>query len=165
MRSLVVGRFQPLHLGHLRMIEHVAEESKHLVIGIGSSNREPSADNPFTAGEREEMFQGSLKSGKKFELVPIPDFGDDEKWIAWIKENIEFDVFWTNSPNERRIFEEAGCKVNHIPFFDRDEYSATEVRRRMMEGGDWERLVPAGTAKVIERLGGGQRLRSLSNGG
>ena len=161
MRSLVVGRFQPVHLGHLKMIEYVAKDSEHLVIGLGSSNQKLSADNPFTAKEREEMFLGSLKGGKKYELVAIPDFGDDEKWIEWIKENIEFDVFWTNSPNERRIFEEAGCRVNHIPLFDRDEYSATEVRRRMLEGGDWRKLVPDGTKAVIDAIDGIGRIAGL----
>ena len=57
---------------------------------------------------------------------------------------------------------EAGFEVRPIPFFKRDIYSATEVRRRMLSGGAWEELVPRSVAEFIRAIGGVERLRDLA---
>ena len=162
MRSLVVGRFQPLQLGHLKMIEYVAQRSSYLTIGIGSCNSESSKQNPFTAEEREDMLRQSLTIETPYEFRRIPDFGDGVKWVSWIRQNITFDVFYTNSANERGIFESAGLKVEEIPFFERERYSATEVRKRILEGGNWAELMPHGAVKVMSSIDGEHRMRKTS---
>lgn len=161
MRSLVLGRFQPLHLGHLKMIEHAAQKSTFLTIGVGSCNSSMTPENPFSAQEREEMIKESVRLQIPYEIKRIPDFGDNAQWARWIIENVRFDAFMTNSPNERRIFEHEGVKVQEMPFFDRGAYSATEVRRRLIEGGDWASLLPLGTVKVMSRIDGEYRIRRL----
>jgi len=161
MRSLVVGRFQPLHLGHLKMLEYAASKSKYLVIGLGSCNKCDTWENPFTAEEREEMIKESLKVQVPYEIKRVPDFDDDGVWLKWIRDNVGFDILMTNSLPERRIFEEAGLKVLDIPFFDRSNYSATNVRERMLAGGDWASLLPVGTTKVLTRIDGTSRIRQL----
>jgi len=35
--ALIIGRFQPFHLGHLLLIKEAAKEADIIVIGIGSS--------------------------------------------------------------------------------------------------------------------------------
>ena len=162
MRSLVVGRFQPPHIGHIRMLEYAASKSKYLIIGLGSCNKSGTLDNPFTAEEREEMLKESLNIKTPYEIKRIPDFGDNDKWIEWIKENIGFDVLFTNSENEKEIFTKAGFKVNPLPLVDRETYSATEVRERILGGGDWSSLLPTGTIKVLGRVDGRHRIRQLS---
>jgi nicotinamide-nucleotide adenylyltransferase len=161
MRAIVVGRFQPLHFGHVSMIEYAASQCEYLTIGIGSCNRDGSIENPFTAEEREEMLKESLTLAIPYELKRIPDFGDNNRWIAWIRENIRFDALLTNSQREREIFTDAGLKVLPIPFFRRDEYSATEVRKRIIDAGDWRSLIPAGTIKVFEEVDGINRIKTL----
>ncbi len=163
MRSLVIGRFQPFHIGHLRMIECAASESDHVVVGIGSSNRSGTAENPFTAEEREEMVRRSLATAVGYSFERIPDFGDAGKWIGWIRENISFDVFMTNSETEERIFSRAGFRVKPLPFYKRDIYSATAVRKAIVSGGDYTRLLPQGTLGVLESIGGIQRIALLEN--
>jgi nicotinamide-nucleotide adenylyltransferase len=163
MRSLVLGRFQPLHLGHIKMIEYVVDKSSYLTIGLGSCNSEPTYDNPFTAEERERIIKESLRMPISYDIRRIPDFGDNLAWIRWIKENVHFDTFWTNSQNEKKIFQDAGFKVQEIPFFDRETYSATEVRKRILEDGDWANLLPQGTVKVLGAIDGIYRIKNLSS--
>jgi len=158
---LVVGRFQPLHLGHVGMIEYAASQSNYLIIGLGSCNKCDLLENPFSAQEREQMIKESIDVPIPYEIRRIPDFGDPPKWIAWIRENISFDVFVTNSLNERRIFEEAGFKVMDSPFFDRDEYTASQVRKRIIEDGDWAALLPTGAVKVMSQIDGKGRIKRL----
>ncbi len=162
MRALVVGRFQPLHIGHVRMLEYAASKATYLVIGIGSCNSAKTPENPFSAEEREAMLKESLQLKRPYELKRIPDFGDDGKWSAWIRENLSFDAYMTNSERERGIMEAAGANVQPIPFYERELYSATEVRRRMLEDGDWMSLLPEGTVKVIGAVDGLYRVKKLS---
>jgi len=162
MRSLVLGRFQPLHLGHVKMVEYAADKSTFITVGVGSCNCSETADNPFTASEREWMLRESLDLKIPYELKRIPDFGDNGRWISWIMENIGFDVFMTNSSAERRIFEDADLKVESIPFFNREVYWATEVRRRILEDEDWASLLPQGTVRVLGAIDGIYRIKRLN---
>jgi nicotinamide-nucleotide adenylyltransferase len=161
MRALFIGRFQPFHMGHLKAIEYVSSKVDKVVIGVGSSQKSGTAENPFTLEERGRMMEWSLEN-VNYTIEEIPDFGDDEKWLDYIKDKIQFDVVYTNGPNERKIFIEAGFEVEDVPFFNREEYSATEIRRRMTEGGDWIGLVPDGTKRVLEQIGGVERVKRLN---
>ena len=43
-KGLILGRFQPLHMGHLCIFETVIDNDEELVICVGSSNKKmPSA--------------------------------------------------------------------------------------------------------------------------
>ncbi len=161
MRALVIGRFQPFHLGHLSLIEYVASKAEFMILGVGSSNNPVSVENPFTFDERSEMINNSLDIGVGYEIVGIPDFNDNKRWISWIKDNIVFDSFFGNSENEVGIFKDAGIIVVDVPFFERDLYSATEVRGRMVDGGGWEALLPPGSVKVIRDVNGIERIKNL----
>jgi nicotinamide-nucleotide adenylyltransferase len=57
---------------------------------------------------------------------------------------------------------EAGLKVKPCPFHKRELYSATEVRRRMLEGKNWEALVPKSVVAYIKKIDGVQRLQDLN---
>ena len=55
MNGLLIGRFQPFHLGHLDAVLFALSRVENLWIGIGSSNKRNEKKNPFTADERIEM--------------------------------------------------------------------------------------------------------------
>ena len=84
-------------------------------------------------------------------------------WVSHVCSLVpRFDVVYSNEPLTRRLFIEAGFKVEGIPFYRRKECSATEIRNRMLYGGDWESLLPKSVAKYILEIGGAERLRDLS---
>ncbi len=160
---LIIGRFQPFHLGHLKLIEKFAKNHPNLVIGIGSSQEKNTRENPFSASERKEMIVKSLKiPKKKYTIVDIPDVNDDKKWVSWVVSlTPKFDVVGTNAKFERGLFEKAGFKVEETRLFNRDEYSGTRIRDRILNGGEWKNLVPAGTAAVMEKINAAERIRKL----
>jgi nicotinamide-nucleotide adenylyltransferase len=57
---------------------------------------------------------------------------------------------------------ESGFRVESIPFFKRDICSATEIRRRMILGLNWEELLPERVAAYIKEIKGVERLRDLA---
>lgn len=162
---LLIGRFQPFHKGHLEVVRTVARECDDIIIGIGSAQYSHTLDNPFTAGERHLMISRALKEegiGNCF-LVPIVDINRYAIWVSHVVSMVPpFQLVYTNNPLTRRLFQEAGYVVLSSPMFNRDQYSGTEIRRKMASKQDWEHLVPEAVAQVVEEIGGDDRLRDLS---
>ena len=55
MNGLLIGRFQPFHLGHLEALQFASSKVDKLWVGLGSSNKPVDKDNPFTAEQRKEI--------------------------------------------------------------------------------------------------------------
>ena len=163
--ALIVGRFQPLHNGHLEVIRKVASECDRMIIGIGSAQYSHSCDNPFTAGERYLMISETLRDEgiTNVSIVPIEDLNRYSVWVSHVVSMCPpFSKVYSNNSVTRRLFEEAGFELHDSPLYNRKEFSGTEVRKRMAEGGDWESLVPKAVAKVIKDIDGISRIRELT---
>jgi len=166
-RGLFVGRFQPLHVGHVEVIKSLLEKLDELVIVIGSSQKSHELDNPFTSGERIMMLRTALNDAKvdsaRYYLIPIPDVQDHSTWVSQvISHSPPFKIVYSNEALTRRLFKEAGVRVENIPFINRGNYSSTEVRRRMLADEDWRTLLPKCVSEIIIKIGGVQRLKELA---
>lgn len=161
-RTLFIGRFQPFHKGHLAMVKKILQDSDELVIGIGSAQYSHTGENPFTAGERFEMIKRSLDAEgiHDYHIVPIPDTHVHSVWVSHVKSLVPaFDTVVTNSDLVVRLFQEHGIKVLSPALLSRERYSGSEVRLRILKGGDWENLVPAVVAAFIKEIDGVERIR------
>jgi len=166
-RGLFVGSFQPFHLGHLMAIRDVLEEVDELVIVIDSAQYSHSADGPFTAGERLVMVRRALEEAGidygRVWVVPVPDLDLHVVWVSVVEGySPKFDVVFSNEPLKRRLFVEAGYEIKSIRFHKGKVYSSTDIRKRMVSGEDWGKLVPKCVADFIEEIDGVNRLRDLS---
>lgn len=166
-RGVFVGRFQPLHKGHLIVIKDILKKIDELVIVIGSAQYSHRLDNPFTTGERINMIRKALEEAKipinRCWTVPVPDVHVHMLWVSMVVGYTpKFDVVYANEPLTRRLFIEAGFEVKPIPFHKREVYSATEIRKRMLRGKNWEALVPKSIEVFIKQIDGLQRLRDLT---
>ncbi len=165
--GLIIGRFQPLHKGHIEMIRKVSSECSMVIIGIGSAQYSHVPDNPFTSGERYSMIYRSMKAEgiDNTVIVPIEDMNIYSLWVSKVRSLCPpFDVVYSNNNATKRLFSEAGYQVHGSPIYNRQEFSGTEVRRRIAEGGDWRSLIPKEAAKVIEEIDGVERIRSIYGG-
>ena len=163
-RGFYIGRFQPYHQGHHEMVRRITEEVDELVLGIGSADQSHTTRNPFTAGERVMMItKATLPMDLVTYAVPIEDLNRNSVWVSHVQSmSPTFDVAYSNNPLVVRLFEEAGVEVRQSPMFRREEWEGTEVRERMIDGGDWESLVPAPVAEVIRESGGAARIQQIS---
>ena len=165
--SLVIGRFQPLHNGHMEVLRKCAEESDHLIVGIGSAQISHDPDNPFTAGERYMMISESLKDMgiTDFSIVPIEDLNRYSVWVAHVVSMVPpFKRVYTNNPMTRRLFQEAGYEVRRSPMYNRSVYSGTEVRRRIAADEEWRSLVPGAVSEIIDSIDGVGRIKDITGG-
>ena len=166
MRGFFVGRFQPYHLGHHEVVKNIIKEVDELTIGIGSAQDSHTLENPFTAGERVLMIVRALeelKIEKRVYVIPLEDIYRNSLWVSHVCSMVPpFKVVYTNNPLVRRLFKEAGFEVRHTKMFNRNEYQGTEIRKKMLEGGDWEKYVPKAVAEVIKEIDGISRIREIA---
>ena len=166
-RGLYVGRFQPFHLGHIGAIKNVLEEVEEIVVVIGSAQYSHTTNNPFTAGERLVMIRSALEEAQvdfaRVWVVPVPDVHLHMMWVSAVEGYTpKFHVVYSNEPLTRRLFMEAGYKIKGIPLIERQFYSSTIVREKILIGDSWKPLVPTGVADFITEIDGVNRLRELN---
>jgi nicotinamide-nucleotide adenylyltransferase len=166
LRGLYPGRFQPFHLGHLNVVKWALQSVDELVIVIGSAQESHTLMNPFTAGERIEMIKLALKeegiSMDKIYLIPIPDILMNSVWVYHVKIYVpEFKIVFARNPLVLRLFKEAGFEIKIPPFFNREKYSSTLIRKMIINGEDWSDTVPKAVYKYIISIRGDQRLREI----
>jgi nicotinamide-nucleotide adenylyltransferase len=163
-RGFYIGRFQPFHLGHRKVIGEIARHVDELIIGIGSAQLSHKPENPFTAGERILMISRSLEDlDLYYYVIPINDLYQNALWVAHVRSlTPPFSDVYSNNPLVSRLFQESGYEVKYSPMYNREEYSGTEIRRRMLAGEDWEKLVPEAVVDVIGEINGVDRLKAVS---
>lgn len=163
-RAIFIGRFQPFHRGHRRVVEAIADEVDELVVGIGSAGDSHTANDPFTAGERIMMITKALADLEVMTYaVPIEDLERNSVWVSHLQSmSPRFDIAYSNNPLVVRLFREADVPVEQVPMVDRHRYEGTEVRRRMIADDGWEELVPAPVVEVITEIDGIARIQQVA---
>lgn len=164
MNGLLIGRFQPFHLGHMEALRFALGRVDRLWVGLGSSNRPASAENPFSADERREMIESSVDeaTAARISVYPVPDVDDHEEWIGVVDSIVpEFGTVFSNDELTAHLYSRRSVRVERIPFLRRGELSGTRVRELIRTGGEWEGLVPEGTRNFLIRTGAKGRLAGL----
>src|SRR3989339_2096283 len=151
--ALFIGRFQPFHLGHLSVVKQALKENDFLIIGIGSAEDNYLPDNPFTAGERWEMITSALDQEKifrdRYTIIPVRNINNYAIWVEHVSKILPcFQKVYTGSPLVKNLFENYGRnEVIEVQF--KIPTSATEIRKLMLQGEEWETHVPRVVAQTI----------------
>jgi|GEM_PF-3682957 len=113
MKIMLIGRWQPFHLGHKAMIDEALASGKEVVVGIRDTKE--SERNPFSSTMRLAMILNTFKE-KPVEVILIPDIS--EIWVG----------------------RDVGYKVMQVDYGK--DISGREIRRRIRNGRDFSRFVP-----------------------
>ncbi len=143
--GLILGRFQPIHRGHLYLIETALQECDKVIIAIGSTNLHDEK-NPFTLEEREVLITKALDKthllDRVAKIVGVEDNPDDDVWLAnLILKTGGFDVVYGNNEWPNLIFEAAGHKVIRIELYRRELYEGTKIRNDMKNAPDSSKII------------------------
>src|SRR5579863_5404796 len=164
MNGLLIGRFQPFHIGHLSAVKFALSQVENLWIGIGSSNKSNEKRNPFTADERKEMILSSLdpESANKIEVYYVPDTGDHDKWTYHVDTIVpKYDIVFSNDDFTLSLYKKRGIKVIPVTLLQREMVSGTNIREMIAREKDWYSLVPEGTKNVLMKIGAKERLSKI----
>lgn len=168
-RGLMTGRFQPFHNGHLALAKQILTECDELVIVIGSAQFNFIDKDPFTAGERMLMIHEALKEEKldlsRCYLIPISNDENNARWIAYLKSMAPpFDVLYSGNDFVKHLAasQDHRIKLKTPKFVKKEEYNGSNIRHLMLSGRQWRRLVPPAVARIIEHVGGIERMKMLT---
>jgi nicotinamide-nucleotide adenylyltransferase len=169
-RGLLIGRFQPFHLGHLAVVREIRARrpADPLILGIGSAQLSYTWENPFTTAERFEMTERALREAKLSEcvIVPVVDIDRHALWVAHVAATVPaFDRVYTNNPLTRELFERGGYPVESTALHERDVLEGTRIRTAIADDEGWEARVPPAVAAYLRELRAVHRLRLLREAG
>ena len=164
MNGLLIGRFQPFHLGHLEALQFALSKVDKLWVGLGSSNKSIEKSNPFSAEERKEMILSSIDDSmkNKISVYFIPDLDNHVKWIEKIDTIVpKFDIIFSNDPLIDHLYSKRTIQITLIPFLKRDTLSGTNIRNLIISDQEWENFVPEGTKNFLININVKERLKNL----
>ncbi|MFX1443137.1 MAG: nicotinamide-nucleotide adenylyltransferase, partial [Promethearchaeota archaeon] len=165
--ALFIGRFQPLHHGHIYVIYRILESHKKLKIGIGSSQLSETKNDPFTSAERIEFIKTAFEkrniSKNKYEIYEIPDIFNAQKWVDHVVSIVgDFDVIYSNSDWVRQLFRNKGYMVGKKLGIFKKKYNASNIRKLISrKNKNWTSLVPKEVANLMKEFNGIERIQSF----
>lgn len=172
--GVVLGRFQPLHVGHIEYLEAARARCDRLVIGVTNPHIEELVDdatdlrrsrpenNPFSYLDRAEMIGTSLLElgwgWGDFVLVPA-DVNRPRLLRNFLPSPTTATVFITvyDDWGDRKadVMRDLGYPVDVLWRRSMDERvtSGSELRQAMRSGGRWRHLVPDAVARYLDESG------------
>ena len=164
MDGLLIGRFQPFHLGHLEALQFALSKVDKLWVGLGSSNKPVEKENPFTAEQRKEMILSSIDDSmkEKISIYFIPDVDNHIRWIEKIDTIVpKFDIIFSNDDLTKHLYSKRNIQDLAIPFLNRESLSGTNIRDLIISDQKWEDLVPNGTRNFLKNTSAKEYLKNL----
>lgn len=166
-RGILIGRMQPVHNGHMEVINQILKEVDEIIIGIGSAQLSHELKDPFTAGERVVMLSQALAERdvdpSRYYIIPMQDINFNAIWASHVKMlTPPFNIVYSGNPLVKQLFSEEGYEVRQPPLYDRLHLSGSEVRRRILNDENWQELVPNACVELIGEINGVERIKNLS---
>jgi nicotinamide mononucleotide adenylyltransferase len=172
--AVALGRFQPLHVDHLRYLLVAKAQCAFLWVGLtapdssalsGEAEREQAWNNPLTYFERVCVIRRALLNEgldrREFDVIPFP-IESPQSLANYAPTSLP--CLLTEGPRSRQradLLSDVGYRVMTLPL-TLNRVSATAVRRDISNGGTtWKSQVPSATVEAVETLALGVRLRAL----
>jgi nicotinamide-nucleotide adenylyltransferase len=146
--AVFIGRFQPLHKGHLFAIKKIAKRHKALYIVIGSAQKKNEPENPFSLRQRKKMLLLELqpiaqKMKAKFQIFALNDNPSNARWLDdFFKAVPKFGVAYSNNPLVRKLLRSRGVVVRGTGSQKRSIYQGKRIRGKMLAGKKWQDCIP-----------------------
>jgi len=168
---LFIGRFQPVHRGHIEVLCDLLSRYDRVIVGIGSAQACHTLRDPLTAGERMEVLDAAFEEDPGIDpthirIVPIPDVKDNRLWMAHVRSLVpRFDTLVSSNALVRLLAERETIPVEAIALIERENLSSTSIRRMAADGDDgWRSRVPEATLPLLEAFDFVRRLQVLTYG-
>jgi nicotinamide-nucleotide adenylyltransferase len=167
-RILIIGRFQPFHLGHLSLIKKSLSDADEIIIAIGSSNNKREDINPFLTEERYTMIEKVIIAEnlpkKKIHIVDIQNEESDTLWLENIQKTCpSFDSVYTGTNTGYEYMKKLFTSVQK-PFHiikNIIEIDASTLREKMKNNDlSWKQMLHASTVQYLHTINGIQIVQS-----
>ncbi len=88
--AIYIGRFEPIHNGHLALLRRALASARQVIVVVGSAWQARSPKNPFTWQEREAMLRGALSQADsaRVTVLPMRDYYNEAVWVKAVREGV-----------------------------------------------------------------------------
>ena len=88
--AVLIGRFQPVHQGHLALAHEALARAPQVIIVLGSAHQARSPKNPFTWQERAAMLREALPETERHRLtiLPVRDHYNEPLWAHAVQQAV-----------------------------------------------------------------------------
>ena len=88
--ALLIGRFEPVHSGHIALLQEALRQAPQVIVVVGSAWQARSPKNPFTWQEREAMLQGALSEADRarVRVLPVRDYYNEAVWVQAVRRGV-----------------------------------------------------------------------------
>ncbi|WP_373800411.1 adenylyltransferase/cytidyltransferase family protein, partial [Delftia acidovorans] len=89
--AVLIGRFQPLHNGHMALLRAALERAEQIVVVLGSAWQAPNPKNPFSWQERAQMLREALPpaDAARLHCVPVRDYYNEPLWVQAVQQAVQ----------------------------------------------------------------------------
>jgi len=89
--AVVIGRFQPVHNGHLALLREALACAPRVIVLLGSAHQARSPRHPFSWTERAEMLNLALTPAERerVDVVPLRDLYDETRWVQAVRAAVQ----------------------------------------------------------------------------
>jgi bifunctional NMN adenylyltransferase/nudix hydrolase len=89
--AVLIGRFQPLHNGHMALLQAALARSDQVVVVLGSAWQAPNPKNPFSWQERAQMLREALPpaDAARLRCVPVRDYYNEPLWVQAVQQAVQ----------------------------------------------------------------------------
>ncbi len=164
--GIVIGRFQPFHSAHQKLIEHSLSLAEKTIVILGSARSASDVKNPFTPAMREEIIRACFpQEENRLIFRSVRDYPyNDHVWTAEIQ-NIVAEI--TDETEHARIAvvgffkDRSSYYLNLFPQWNFEEFytadkkllsiHATDIRADFFDGkDDWKKSLPPQAAAALD---------------
>lgn len=143
--GVYIGRFEPPHTAHLKVMQEALQSVQKLIIVIGSARAARNTKNPFTAEERQDIITSMLKEAgipkSRLLFVHVRDyFYNESLWLSEVQAGVQA---YTHGSSDialiGHIKDESSYYLRSFPAWEfipthvSSPLSATDVRKAYFE--------------------------------
>jgi bifunctional NMN adenylyltransferase/nudix hydrolase len=156
--AVFIGRFQPFHRGHERVVREGLALAHRVLVLVGSSNRQRSTRDPWTFDERKKLLLSAFSKEEQAHIAvrPLPDAPYHENgWLASVQNAAAAELAQAGALSSAQVLL-LGCVKDASSYYlksfpqwtfitsDGPPMDATDVRKALFAGDveRTEKMVP-----------------------
>ena len=161
--GMVIGRFQPFHIGHYSILKRALEECCMVVVLLGSAQESRLPHNPMSAAERQSLIEDCFPEDRNrlffISVEDRPTVSNDKSWGEYL-----FDIMKSRCRVIPEVVYEGKEPIRKDWYDTLDvdiiqlsrktlPISATQLRKMILTGdNNWRHYCPKGAESHYEKL-------------
>ena len=88
--AVYIGRFQPLHNGHLALLRRCLALAPLCIVVVGSAYQARTPKNPFTWTERAQLIMDAMlpEDRARLRILPMRDYYNLQRWTSAVRQGV-----------------------------------------------------------------------------